>query len=174
MSKPIKSRNKTMLFYLVLVLSIYGVSKGGDVVLGKLTSLSVKRLETVASHTKAIDTKSFYPVWVKVPAAIKADEEAAGNVDDLFKKPTDAKPVEVVKPPEFDYVGNYKNSIKLDALSDNGAVINGKFYEIGAKLLDFPLGEGSNAAIPVLSAIKGQAITIVVGKKSFDIVLKNI
>ncbi len=86
MTKLMRSRNAAYYVYALLVLLVFGIWSTGNYINKRLLQLPVRELQQVPVKPSMTDTKSFFPIWAKTAAAVKADAEAAGNVDDFFKK----------------------------------------------------------------------------------------
>lgn len=175
MKKLMKNRNVMLYLYLLIGLIVLLVWRGGNEVTTRLSQIEFKRLERTQSKPVSLSTASFYPVWYKQSAAVKAAEgQDAVSVDTLFKTAADSKPVveAPVAPPEPDYPAIIRQSVSVDAISENGAVLNGRFYPVGAPVdaLNFaPAGSGVNA--PVLTAVTGKSATIRLGKVNVQLAL---
>lgn len=169
MEKMMKSRNMTLYIYGAIAVVLAVVWKAGVFVNGELAQLPVQRLQRTQAKPVTVDSKSFYPVWMKQTAAMKADAQAAGPVDDLFKKQEESKPVveAAPKPQEPDYAAIVKQSAFVEAVSDNGAVINGRFYALGAPIEEMAfMPVGKAPLVPFLRSVRSDEVTIAVGKAS--------
>jgi len=170
MKKAMSSRDSSVLFYGGVMGILCAIWASGNWVNQKFDALEVMKLKRVQSQQVSTDTKAFYPVWVKQKAAIMAERQADGSLDSLFKRPEEAKPVELPvppAPPEPDYVQLVQQSAFVNAIADNGAVINGRFYSVGDKVDDltfYPAGKG--AVAPNLVSVKPDAVTVSIGKKN--------
>ncbi len=156
MASLLKNGNIKTYVYLVLVVLLALAWRGGDAVGAKL------------------DAKSFYPVWIKQAAAMSAEQ--AADVDALFKKHEEVKPVEIAppKPVEPDYGEMLKYRVELAGVADNGAFINGQFYKVGAKINDLTYVTMSGASVtPVLWSVKKDAAILLLGKKSITVAVKT-
>jgi hypothetical protein len=178
MKKAMASRDSSVLFYGGVVGVLCAIWAFGNWVNQKFDALEVMKLKRVQSQQVSTDTKAFYPVWVKQRAAILAERQADGSLDLLFKRPEEAKPVELPvppTPPEPDYAQLVQQSAFVSAITDNGAVINGRFYAIGDKMDDLAFMPPGKASIaPALAGVKGDAATISIGKKSVVIRMASI
>lgn len=170
MKKAMSSRDSSVLFYGGVMGILCAIWASGNWVNQKFAALEVMKLKRVQSQQVSTDTKAFYPVWVKQKAAIMAERQADASLDSLFKRPEEAKPVEQPvppAPPEPDYVQLVQQSAFVNAIADNGAVINGRFYAVGDKVEDltfYPAGKG--AVAPNLVGVKPDAVTVSIGKKN--------
>ncbi len=166
MGKLMKGRNATYYLYLAVLIAIGAVWGLGNMINKRLLQLPIQELPQVTAKSVTTDTKSFYPVWAKQVAAKRAEVNAGGEVDDFFKKREESKPAEVaVKPQEPDYQLTVRKSAFLQSIADNGAVINGRFYAVGAAINELAiLRPGGAPIIPILSNVAGDKATIVVGK----------
>ena len=168
MKKLMKTRNAMLYVYLFIAAGVLLVWRGGTIVTKKLDDMPFKRLERSIAKPGLVDTKNFYPVWVKQAPAIRAEALAAGAVDSLFRKPEEPMPlVEApVRPPEPDYLAIVRQTALVDAISDNGAVINGRFYSIGGRLEDLAfMPAGKTPVVPVIAGLQGNQVMIKVDKK---------
>jgi len=170
MKKAMSSRDSSVLFYGGVMGVLCAIWASGNWVNQKFDALEVMKLKRVQTQQVSTDTKAFYPVWVKQKAAIIAERQADGSLDSLFKRPEEPKPVELPEPPappEPDYVQLVQQSAFVNAIADNGAVINGRFYAVGDKVEDLtfhPAGKG--AVAPNLISVKPDAVTVSIGKKN--------
>lgn len=168
MKKSMSSRDSTVLFYGAVLGALAAIWASGNWVNQKFDALEVMKLKRVQSQPVSTDTKAFYPVWVKQKAAILAERQADSSLDSLFKRPEETKPAELAAPsapPEPNYAELVQQSAFVDAIADNGAVINGRFYSIGEKVTDltfYPAGKGAQS--PALVSVRADGVTVSVGK----------
>lgn len=175
MKKVSKAGNNTLYVYIGIAVSLALLWRGGEyVVKEKLAKVEVRRLESKVVTAPVVDVKSFFAVFIKQPAAIKAQHQADGQpIDSLFSKPVEDKPVEVMAAPvEPDYVAQIKQSASLDAISDNGAVINGKFFAIGQPIAEmgYVVG-GSKRVEPKITRLGKDNVTLQVDKATVTLKL---
>jgi len=170
MKKSMSSRDSSVLFYGGVLGILGAIWASGNWVNQKFDALEVMKLKRVQSQQVITDTKAFYPVWVKQKAAILAERQADSSLDSLFKRPEEPSPVELPvppTPPEPDYAQLVQQSAFVNAVADNGAVINGRFYSIGEKVDDltfYPAGKGAQA--PSLVSVRPDGVTVSIGKKN--------
>lgn len=166
MTKLMKGRNAAYYLYFVVLCAIFGVWTTGNFINGRLAQLPVRELQQVPVKQVTTDTKSFYPIWAKTAAAVKADAVAAGDVDEIFKKKEDAKPAsEVPRVVEPDYPALVRQAAALQSVADNGAVINGRFYSVGASIdALMVMRTAGQPLVPILAAVQGETVTLTVGK----------
>lgn len=170
MKKTISGPNSSVLFYGSVAGILVAIWACGNWVNQKFGALEVMKLKRVQSQQVSTDTKAFYPVWVKQKAAILAERQADGSLDSLFKRPEEPQAVEPPAPPappEPDYAQLVQQNAFVNAIADNGAVINGRFYSIGEKVDDltfYPAGTGAQA--PRLTSVHPERVTVSVGKKN--------
>jgi hypothetical protein len=178
MNKFMKGRNVTLYLYAVLAAVLILVWKTGEVVNKKLAATQLHRLQPKTSKVEVVNEKSFYPVFVKQAAAVNADKRIAASdaegLDSLFKKDEEVKPVSEVPValPEPDPLLTIKQNTVVDAVSDNGAVINGRFYTIGSRIEELrfaPAGKG--VVVPVMASVSGNKVTLTAGGKSVVLAL---
>lgn len=165
MTKLMKSRNAAYYVYGLLVLLVFGIWSTGNYINKRLLQLPVRELQQVPVKPSMTDTKSFFPIWAKTAAAVKADAEASGNVDEFFKKQEEAKPVDVVpKVQEPDYPAMVKQMAALQSVADNGAVINGRFYATGDRVEALAVVRSAGQPlVPVLASVQAEGATLKVG-----------
>lgn len=175
MAKFLKTGNARMYIYLICFASLFLLWRGGALINEKLSQLPVKTLPSVPMKQVATDTKSFYPVWIKQIAALKAEEPTTGDVDELFRTKVESVPVSVpLKPQEPDYPSIVRQSVRADAVGDNGAVINGRFFTFGSRIEGISLMRPDGGAIvPVLMSANRGEIVMMVGKTSVVIPLQK-
>lgn len=176
MSTFLKSNNAKMYFYLLISGLIFGLWLGGESINKKLGTLEVKTLPAVPVRQISSDTKSFYPVWIKQAAALKAEMSISkknSDVEDLFnaKKEEPKLDLSTQSPKDPDYVAVFKQTVRLDAIADNGIYLNDKFFKIGAPLKEFLMFRPSGGeVIPVVVARTTEDVTFSVN--GTNVVLK--
>lgn len=174
MASLLKSGNIKTYLYLALVVILGLVWRGSEAVSAKLATLPVKEAPRVNTQEVQLSAKSFYPVWIKQAAAMSAEQ--AADVDALFKKQEEAKPVEpvVVKPVEPDYGEILRYKVELSGVADNGAFINGQFYKTGSQMPELMIVTMSGTPLtPVLAGVQKDSVTILLGKRSIIVAAKN-
>jgi hypothetical protein len=174
MTKLMKGRNAAYYIYGLLLLVVFGVWSSGNFINKRLLRLPVRELQQVPVKQSMTDTKSFYPIWAKTAVAVKADAEASGNVDDFFKKQDERKAVDVPppQPQEPDYPTMIKQMASLQSVADNGAVINGRFYATGDRIVSLAVVRSAGQPlVPVLAAVQGEGATLSVGRTRVSLVL---
>lgn len=173
MTKLMNGRNAAYYIYSLLLLAVFAVWSSGNFINKRLLQLPVRELQQVPVRQIMTDTKSFYPIWAKTAAAVKADAEASGNVDDFFKKQEESKTVEMAPPPqEPDYPSMIKQMALLQSVADNGAVINGRFYATGDRIEALAvMRNAGQTLVPVLAAVQGESATLSIGRARISLVL---
>lgn len=175
MPNLLKNRNAVYYFYLIVMAVIFTIWTMGNFINKRLLQLPVREIQQVPVKQVITDTKSFYPIWAKTAAAVKADAEAAGDLDDFFKKKEEAKTAEVKQvAQEPNYAALVSQNASLQSVADNGAVINGRFYEVGAGLDSLAvMRNGGQRMVPVLVGVRAESVTINVGKDRVNLTLRR-
>lgn len=173
MQRFLKTGNARLYALLGALLLLAGTWRAGEAINLRLVSLPVKEAPRVDKNSVPIDAKSFYPVWVKQAAAnppIQKEGESE-SVEALFmekKEPTIEQSTGVpVAPDEPDYVQMFQQAARVDGVSDDGAFINGRFYKVGQKMVEFQIyGAGGQSVIPVIQSVQNGKITFRIGNKT--------
>lgn len=140
---------------------------GGDYLTKQLNQLPIKELPKPTIAEKIIDIKTLYPVLVEFSK--KADISSPENeqsVDAVFGKQEELKKVIV---PPVDYVALAKSTIVLDAVSNQGAFINGKFFKRGDVITSATIQDGTAFIKPILTSIDNHSVRVSIGRSSFQV-----
>lgn len=166
MGSVLKKGNFAMAMYVVLGLVLYGTWSLSIYFNDHLSQAEVKRVRTVQEVSTPFDIQALYPVWVANTKKAVAEGGAQG-IDDLFKK-DEPKVAAVVAPPEPDYSVLLGQFMKVESAANNGAFINGKFYKVGELVPEYSYPSHGKQIVPVVSAVRGNVVTIAHGKKKTD------
>ncbi|TRZ66932.1 MAG: hypothetical protein D4S02_06000 [Rhodocyclaceae bacterium] len=159
----INSGSARLYVYLAVIAAATMVWRGGEYVDNQLLTLAVKAAPRVEKNNEPMDSKNFYPVWVKQSVALPPLQVDA-EVDVYFKKVEEPK-VDPPRPPEPDYGAMFRESATVDGVSDDGVFVNGQFYKIGARIEELAVMPASGKAIiPVVESIASGRVIFRVGK----------
>jgi len=162
-------QNTNMRLYALLAacLVLFGAWQIGDTVSRRLAAVPVKEAPAVVLPREPLNTRSFYPVWIKQAVALTAQAQEQGvDVDTLFRKQEEKVAVEKPVVVEPNYGRIVVASVTVDATSDNGAVINGQFVANGQKIPGLAITKMDGKRIePVLKGVAGEMVAIKVGDK---------
>jgi hypothetical protein len=174
MKKFMASGSSKLYLYLILICVLALTWHGGELVNQKLSALPIKQMPHGAVKEAATDAKAFYPVWVKQVVAVQAESISSGDVDDLFNQKVDSAEEAKRKESEPDFRGMVAQSVQVQAIGDNGAVLNGTFYKIGSVLTEITLASGDGApVVPVLASLTKDDVTIRVNREAFRVKLSK-
>lgn len=167
--------NIVRLSLIVLFLGI--VFKGSQTTLPTLQALPIHGINNAAQQNVADDQlKSLYPLVArhdKTVAALSSSSEII-NVDNAFIPQTALPENTQSSAPDYFSLLKDNNFLTLQAITADGAIINGKFYTFGEFITDFsyPSGSGKNAFPIVLQAtISSVLIKETPGKRRFMLAL---
>lgn len=148
--------------------------------LGQLPVIEMPRADKKVSVT---DVKSLYPVWRKHEDSklgfLEKEKSQLTEIDAVFQKVAEiplpssipAASETIVPSQKFDIQSMAKNSILIDAIADNGSIINGVFYRFGSTL-DIVLTKPNGERIqPTLISAKSNSVRISVDGKEMSFVL---
>jgi hypothetical protein len=188
MNKYMKSSKGGWVTYVLAFFFLFVVWLGCDRIKASMNDLSIQEMPKASSNLSVTDVKSLPWVWEKGPAVIKQERQlalekqeqqlAAGkqlseaDVDAVFGK----KPIEEPKPvqPKFEFDKFFTQNAHLSAVASNGAVINGRFYEVGTDMeMLAMMGERGNKVVPSLQSVNDAGITVRIGKQSVRMLLNG-
>lgn len=167
----LKNSSSSLLPIVVLAAVVSVFHKGGQFLTDRLSALPVKETPSTPMNEGIADTKDFYPVWVKQQVALNAEKQMAAenetvitdNVEVLFADRDALRARKEAAP--VDYGNLVRQSVSVHAVSDNGAVLNGTFYAIGAPLTEIALTRPDGTqVVPVLASVKKGQVGIRVDK----------
>jgi hypothetical protein len=152
-----KSQSQRIVGLLVVAVLFGGTAKMIQVVNQRLGELEVKSAPHVNTQS-ASTSKTFYPVWIRQKAVVRGEQDGV-NVDGVFRKPELAK--KEVKPVDPDYMAQLKQQLTLEGVANDGAFLNGHFYQVGQLLNDFAFKRLNGATVvPRLARVKGNQAVI--------------
>lgn len=178
MKKTAKRRNAGILTYALVGIALLGIWKGTNMINGRLKALPVKSMPQLEAKAATQDALGLFPVWIKQGPMVKRDQIAGATIDDVFRKKEEPKKEEPstkpVEPPEVDYTMVLRAMAVLDSVADNGAVLNGQFYPVGAEIepLRVPRLRGL-PMVPRLQAVDGGQATLLIGTRTVVLPLGN-
>lgn len=168
MQQFLKSGNLRLYLYLGVLISMGLLWRAGEAVTGRLAELPVHEAPKVGGNTVALNVKNFSAVFVKQAVAVAGNAVAdESQIDSLFKR-EDTKTAE--KSIERDYGQLFIQSVRIDGVSDNGLIINGRFYSIGSKLETLAMmTTGGKQLVPRLDSLKNDKAIFDVGTQKVAI-----
>lgn len=188
MNKYMKSSKGGWVTYVLAAFFLFVVWLGCDRIKASMAKLDIQEMPKASSALSVTDVKSLPWVWEKGPAVIKQEKQLAmelqekqlstgkqfseADVDAVFGK----KPVEEPKPiqPKFEFDKFFTQNAHLNAVASNGAVINGRFYEVGTDMeMLAMMGEQGNRVVPSLQSVSDAGITVRIGKQSVRLLLNG-
>lgn len=154
------------LFTLLGIVLVVGAWRVGALInTTRLNSLPVIEAPKVDIGASAIDAKSFYPAWIKQPAAQVPAVEVDSSVDDLFQRKD-----KEVGPAAPNYLEVFQQTARIDGVSDGGVFVNGRFYRAGEKMAALAIqGAGGGTIIPVVKFVTVQKIVFGVGEETVTV-----
>lgn len=165
-----------------ICLGLYGTWAVGDKLELYLGGLPIQGAKTPApapaeASKKAKSLAVLYPVYIeskqKSERLLHSPEEASRLIDTTFiraqgeQAPLALSEVPVPKPVDLpDYFLLLDQVVQVDAVMQNGAVLNGRFYAIGERVLafDYPSNTGGQLTAPVLSSVLAEGVVLKEGK----------
>lgn len=185
MEKYMKSTQGGLLTYVLAIAFLAVIWLGCDRIKASMSELKIQEMPKASSTVSVVDVKSLPWVWEKGPALLKQERQLAKekqlasgkqvaelDVDAVFGK----KPIEEPKPvqPKFEFDKFFAQNANLSAVASNGAVINGRFYEVGTNMESLAmLGERGNRVIPSLQSVTDAGATVRIGKQSVRLLLQG-
>lgn len=174
-----KSAGSTV--YLACLLLLAAIWFGTDSIRESMEAEEIYQLSSVKSGVSAVDVKGLRSVSEKSPIALKqeralAQAEGVGadvDVDAVFgDKHSDEAPPP--PPPAFEFDKFFKQNAVLNAVSSNGAVINGHFFETGGDMEVLALvGDQGKKVVPVLRSVNETVAVVSVEKKLVSLHLRG-
>jgi len=181
MSKYLRTRKGQMSNVLIAVAAVGIVWQGTELVKQSMADLPIRALPKVTSKISVADVKSLPWVWEKSPAVLKherlqAEANAAGradvNVEEVFGQ-KEEKPPEPVRP-KFEFDKFFKQNARVDAVASNGAVINGRFFELGSDMEMLAMvGDHGNKVVPLLRSVTDTGVLVRIGKQDVRLALQG-
>lgn len=160
MSDFLKKGNVSLNLVFVAVVVMALLWRLGNGVVSSLKSLTVYEAPSVSQKPASLDVGNLPPVWVKQAKAIP--ESVGMSPMDVFFRPEE-KPVEKRKEGAVadEYMSTLKRTLRLDAVSDNGAFLNGRFYKVGSPLEEFAkVGPTGALMAPRLTGLDRDTVTV--------------
>ena len=153
------------------------VFKGSQATLPALQALPVYGMDNAPQQNIADDKlKSLYPLVANHGKAVTASRQSSEiiNIDSAFIPQVALQKNVQSSVPDYFFLLKENNVLLLQAITNDGAIINGKFYAFNSTIADFayPSGSGKEVSPTLLQAtISSVIIKETVGKRRFILVL---
>lgn len=174
MARSSKQGQWTTVGHVLLACSIYGAYELTTYVHNEITTLPVKRPPAVNHEVKPLTKETLFPVLVKYDRSRSSTGDGR-QIDSLFREPEPekAKAAAEIKLPPVDYSAVVNAQLTLNAVANNGAIVNDTFVKVGEPLHAASFTDGKAMIIPVLASVSGDTATIQAGKRMVPIRVKN-
>lgn len=163
MQKIIKPGNSRLYVLVGAMAVVAGAWHTGEAIKKRLASLPIQEVPRVDRSSKAINARSFYPVWVKQTVAVANTASPqgpgqGGEFENLFTDKEDPK-LKPAAPTEPDHATLFKQQARVDGVAKDGAFINGRFYKVGQPMAEL----GVAGVVPVIESVTPGAVNFRVG-----------
>jgi hypothetical protein len=159
---------------LILAAAIIGASwMGTDYVNAQLKTLPIHELRQLDTKQDDNLPVSYYGAWAHAPAKGGPQDPMPADFEDVFQKKDEPKadslptnqPM-VAAPKNSDLL---RQSLELDSVSDNGAVINGVFTAVGSPIESHGLMSSSGQGVMTLRSVGPKSITVTLADEQIEI-----
>jgi hypothetical protein len=174
MARASKQGQWTTVGHVLLACSIYGAYELTTYVHNEITNLPVKRPPAVNHEVKPLTKETLFPVLVKYDRSRSSTGDGS-QIDSLFREPEPekAKAAAEIKLPPVDYAAVVNAHLTVNAVANNGAIVNDTFVKVGEPLHAASFTDGKAMIIPVLASVSGDTATVQAGKRMVPIKVKD-
>jgi hypothetical protein len=176
MARTSKQGQWTTVGHVLLACSIYGAYELTTYVHNEITNLPVKRPPAVNHEVKPLTKETLFPVMVKYDRS-RSTTGGGSQIESLFREPEPeaekAKAAAEIKLPPVDYAAVVKGQLTVNAVANNGAIVNDTFVRVGEPLHAASFTDGKAMIVPVLASVSGDTATVQAGKRMVPIKVKS-
>lgn len=173
MARTSKQGQWTTVGHILLACSIYGAYELTTYMYAEIGNLPVKRPPAAHHEVKPLTKEALFPVLVKYDRN-RTSSGQGSQIDSLFREVEPEKPkaaAEIPLPP-VDYAAAVHSQVTVNAVANNGAIVNDSFVKVGEALPAAAFTDGNAMIVPVLVAVSGDTATIQAGKRLIPVKVK--